>query len=57
MSTRILKHKDINNQIKKNLEQLHHTLNPLDLKNKIDKLILELINIQRENGNPGLSEE
>ena len=55
--TRILKHKDINDQIKKNLEQLHHTLNPLDLKNKIDKLILELINIQRENGNTGLSEE
>lgn len=55
--TRILNHKDIDNQIKKNLEQLHNTLNPLDLKKKIDKLTLELINIQRENGNPSLSKK
>lgn len=61
---RVLVHKNVDVNIKKSLKQLHETLNPLDLKKEIDKLLLNLIKIQREtckpkrlNGNSNLSEE
>lgn len=54
--TRVLAHKDIDPEVKKKLQQLHSTLNPLNLKQEIDKLTSELLKIQRQNGNPALSE-
>ncbi|MDD4358743.1 MAG: hypothetical protein PHY30_02930 [Candidatus Pacebacteria bacterium] len=44
---KVLKHKDIDDNIKDKLKESHDKLNPLILKNKIDKLILKLIKIQR----------
>ena len=49
--TRLLNYPNIDSKIKQNLQQLHSTLNPLNLKQDIDKLTLELFKIQRQNGN------
>lgn len=53
--TRVLAHKKISDEIKKNLREKHEKLNPLNLKREIDKLTSELIKIQRLNGNSGIS--
>lgn len=53
--TRVLAHQDINKTIKNNLRKIHNTLNPLNLKQEIDKLTLELFKIQKQNGNPVVS--
>lgn len=52
--TRVLNHEDVDNEVKKNLQEIHAKLNPLILKTEIDKLLLELIKIQRQNGNSGI---
>lgn len=52
---RVLAHKDVSHEVKKNLQEIHAKLNPLILKTEIDKLSLELIKIQRQNGNPGVN--
>ncbi|MEA1877663.1 MAG: integrase [Bacteroidota bacterium] len=49
--TRVLAHPDVSDEIKKNLQQIHATLNPLNLKQEIDKLSSELLKFQRQNGN------
>lgn len=49
--TRLSNYPNIDSKIKQNLQQLHSTLNPLNLKQEIDKLTLELFKIQRQNGN------
>ena len=53
--TRVLAHKNVDDEIKKSLQEIHTTLNPLILKTEIDKLISELIKIQRQNGNSNIS--
>jgi hypothetical protein len=52
---RVLAHKDVNDETKKNLREIHSKLNPLILKQEVDKLTLELIKIQRQNGNSEIS--
>lgn len=52
--TRVLSCNDVDDQIKKNLQEIHDQLNPLILKEKIDRLTLKLIKIQRQNGNSGM---
>lgn len=51
---RVLKHEGVDEKTKKNLREIHVKLNPLILKTEIDKLRLELIKIQRQNGNSGI---
>lgn len=45
---RVLKHQKISQEIKDKLKQEHEKLNPLILKNKVNKLIRELFKIQRD---------
>lgn len=52
--TRVLAHREVSIDVKKNLREIHTKLNPLDLKREIDKLTLELIKIQRQNGNSNI---
>lgn len=52
---RVLAHKDISDEIKKNLRAQHEKLNPLNLKTEIDKLTSRLIKFQRQNGNSGIN--
>ena len=52
--TRVLNHENVSDEVKKNLRKIHAKLNPLILKTEIDKLLLELIKIQRQNGNSGI---
>ncbi|MFH0952607.1 MAG: hypothetical protein V1838_05545 [Patescibacteria group bacterium] len=55
--TRVLAHKDVSGQVIKDLEEIHAKLNPLILKTEIDKLTLDLIKIQRQNGNLNISKK
>jgi hypothetical protein len=48
---RVLVHSKINQTIKDDLTKIHQTLNPLNLKGEIDKLLLKLIKIQQQFGN------
>lgn len=54
---RVLAHSEIDNDVKEKLKSLHSTLNPLTLKQQIDKLTIELFKKQRQNGNPSVKEE
>jgi len=48
---RVLNHDMIDQDIKDKLIKQHQTLNPLILKNKVDKLITKIFKIQRQDGN------
>lgn len=52
---RVLAHEKISDEIKKDLQEKHAKLNPLNLKREIDKLTAELIKIQRLGGNSNIS--
>jgi len=52
---RVIAHPEISLDIKRNLKKIHSQLNPLNLKQEIDKLTLELIKIQRQSGNSNIS--
>jgi hypothetical protein len=45
---RLLAHPDIDTEIKERLRQVHVILNPLRLKNEVDKLIADIFNVQRD---------
>lgn len=48
---RVLAHPKIHRTIKDNLTKIHQTLNPLNLKGEIDKLLLKLTKTQQQFGN------
>jgi len=54
---RVLVHPVVTDEIKAKLKLQHEELNPLLLKQQIDKLIMQIFKIQRENGNPTQSEK
>lgn len=45
---RVLDHSDVGSEIKDKLKQKHETLNPLLLKNEVDRLIAEIYKIQKD---------
>ena len=54
---RVLAHPAIADEIKEKLKLQHEQLNPLNLKQRVDRLSMQIFKIQRENGNQSLSEK
>ncbi len=54
---RVLAHPTIANKIKLKLKLEHERLNPLNLKQEIDRLTMKIFKIQRQSGNPLLKEK
>lgn len=54
---RVLAHPEIADEIKEKLKLQHERLNPLNLKQQVDRLIMQIFKIQQQNGNPTLSEK
>lgn len=54
---RVLRQPDLPEEVKEPLKQRHERLNPLNLKQQIDKLIMRIFKIQRESGNPAAWEK
>ena len=54
---RVLAHPKVADGIKEKLKLQHEQLNPLNLKQQVDRLIMQIFKIQKENGNPTLSEK
>lgn len=48
---RVLAHPDIADEIKEELKLHHEELNPLNLKQQVDRLTMQIFKIQRQNGN------
>jgi hypothetical protein len=49
---RVMGYEEIDQQIKTRLEQVHQKLNPLLLKQEIDKMISEIFKLQKHYGDP-----
>jgi len=54
---RVLAHPEVTDEIKEKLKFQHQQLNPLLLKQQVDRLIIQIFKIQRENGNPSPKEK
>lgn len=54
---RVLAHPDVAGEIKEKLKLQHEQLNPLNLKQQVDRLIMQIFKIQKENGNPTPTEK
>ena len=54
---RVLAHPEIANEIKEKLKLQHEKLNPLLLKQQVDRLIMQIFKTQRENGNQAPKEK
>lgn len=54
---RVLTQPDLPEDVKKQLKQRHEQLNPLNLRQQIDKLTTRIFKIQRENRNPAAREK
>lgn len=54
---RVLAHPAISDEIKEKLKFQHEQLNPLLLKQQVDRLTMQIFKIQRQNGNQPLSEK
>lgn len=54
---RVLAHPAISDEIKEKLKLRHEQLNPLLLKQQVDRLIMQIFKIQQQNGNQLLSEK